>query len=94
MNLAEHSGQEEQEPPTGDDVDGADGEKLVYPIRDEPWAGQDGGTENGLAERTGLVRTGLVLRSIVRARVLSSGKRLCSSLNLLMGSGTGPGCVS
>ena len=43
MNLAEHHGQEEQEPPAGDDVDGADGEKPGYPIRDEPcmdWAGR------------------------------------------------------
>ena len=48
MNLAEHSGQEEQEPHAGDDVDDADGEKPWYPIRDEPWAAQDGKTENGL----------------------------------------------
>ena len=45
MSLAVHSGQEEQEPPAGDDVDDTDGEKPEYPWA---WAGQAGETENGL----------------------------------------------
>ena len=45
------------------------------------WAGRGDRERSGLA-----VRSGLVLRNMARARVLSSGRRLKRSLNLLRGS--------
>ena len=51
---ASRNGQFEQEPPVGDVVDGADGEKPGYPSRVWPWTGQDGETESGLGWQCGL----------------------------------------